>query len=264
MFRISRLGMLAAVAALVLLASCGRHASVSDAANSAPGSGSSSSGTGPGGQGDWSTASPRPEGTGPESPLPRSKGGVSVSVAALPIGGPVGETQTSDHDVCVDVSWLGTVPSPVTISVTGVVVVDGPFASVDAAAAGCTTSDGPPCVGLRINSTSDSSTACAAGVRWDGKHAADGGSVELAGTLSCHSLGSAACHRALEKVKSDTGANGPVAFQFSTPPVSDTTSPPAGDTTSPPAGDTTSPPAGDTASPAAGDTTQAASDTNSP
>jgi hypothetical protein len=74
--------------------------------------------------------------------------------------------------------------------------------------------------------------------------------VELAGTLSCHGLGPAACRQVLEKVKSDTRTNGPIGFDF---PVTNTTSPPAGDT-SPPAGDTTSPPAGDTTSPPAGDT----------
>lgn len=250
MFKLSRLGPLVGVAVLVLLAGCGKHASVSDAANSAPRSGSSASGTGTDGQGAWSTASPRPEGTGPESPLPRSKGEVSVSVAALPIG-PAGSRPTNnDQAECLNVSWLGTLRSPVTITVTGVVVVAGPFVPADPAAAGCTADDGRPCVGMTITAASDS-TPCAAGLKWTGEPALNGGSVELAGTLSCHGLGPAACRQVLEKVKSDTRTNGPIGFDF---PVNNTTSPPGGDTTSPPAGDTTSPPAGDTASPSDGDT----------
>jgi hypothetical protein len=103
---------------------------------------------------------------------------------------------------------------------------------------------------MTITAASDS-TPCAAGLKWTGEPALNGGSVELAGTLSCHGLGPAACRQVLEKVKSDTRTNGPIGFDF---PVNNTTSPPAGDTTSPPAGDTTSPPAGDTASPSDGDT----------
>jgi hypothetical protein len=82
----------------------------------------------------------------------------------------------------------------------------------------------------------------------------NGGSVELAGSLSCHGLGPAACQQVVNKVKSDVLANGPVQFDFPVPPATDTTSPPATDTTSPPASDTTSPPAGDTTSPTPADT----------
>jgi hypothetical protein len=165
-------------------------------------------------------------------------------------GGPT----NNDQDACIDVSWLGTVLAPVTVTVTSVVVVDGPFVPVDATAAGCTSDDGPPCVGLTITAASDSSTQCAAGLKWTGERALNGGSVELTGILSCHGLGPAACQQVLNKVKSDALANGPVQFDFPVPPVTDTTSPPATDTTSPPASDTTSPPASDTTSPAPADT----------
>ena len=196
--------------------------------------------------------------------MPRSKGGVSVSVAALPIGGPVDtEFTNNDQYACVDVSWLGTLRAPVTITVTGVVVVEGPFEPVDVATAGCS-ADAPPCVGLTITAASDSSTQCIAAVRWTGERALNGGSVELAGPLSCHGLGPAACQQVVSKVKSDVLANGPVQFDFPVPPATDTTSPPATDTTSPPASDTTSPPASDTTSPPASDTTSPTpADTNS-
>ena len=196
--------------------------------------------------------------------MPRSKGGVSVSVAALPIGGPVDTEFTNNNQyACVDVSWLGTLRAPVTITATGVAVVEGPFEPVDVATAGCS-ANAPPCVGLTITAASDSSTQCIAAVRWTGERALNGGSVELAGSLSCHGLGPAACQQVVNKVKSDVLANGPVQFDFPVPPVTDTTSPPATDTTSPPASDTTSPPASDTTSPPASDTTSPApADTNS-
>lgn len=186
--------------------------------------------------------------------MPRSKGGVSVSVAALPIGGPV-DTEFTDNNqyACVDVSWLGTLRAPVTITVTGVVVVEGPFEPADAATAGCS-AGAPPCVGLTITVASDSSTQCIAAVRWTGERALNGGSVELAGSLSCHGLGPAACPQVVNKVKSDVLANGPVQFDFPIPSATDTTSPPATDTTSPSASDTTSPPASDTTSPTPADT----------
>jgi hypothetical protein len=172
----------------------------------------------------------------------------------LPIGGPVDtEFTNNDQYACVDVSWLGTLRAPVTITVTGVVVVEGPFEPVDVATAGCS-ADPPPCVGLTITAASDSSTQCIAAVRWTGERALNGGSVELAGPLSCHGLGPAACQQVVSKVKSDVLANGPVQFDFPVPPATDTTSPPASDTTSPPASDTTSPPASDTTSPTPADT----------
>jgi hypothetical protein len=172
----------------------------------------------------------------------------------LPIGGPV-DTEFTDNNqyACVDVSWLGTLRAPVTITVTGVVVVEGPFEPADAATAGCS-AGAPPCVGLTITVASDSSTQCIAAVRWTGERALNGGSVELAGSLSCHGLGAAACPQVVNKVKSDVLANGPVQFDFPVPSATDTTSPPATDTTSPSASDTTSPPASDTTSPTPADT----------
>ena len=262
MFSTSRVSLLAIAAALLLLAGCGTHASLSDV-SSGPGAVSSSPGAGHHGQSALSTAAPRPEGTGPESPLPRTKGGVSLSVAALPIGGSSVGTEFTNNDqyACVVVSWLGTLRAPVTVTVTGVVVVQGPFEPVDVATAGCS-ADAPPCAGLTITAASDSGTQCIAAVRSTGR--APSGSVELAGSLSCHRLGPAACQQVANKVKSDVLANGPVQFDFPVPPVTDTTSPPATDTTSPPATDTTSP-ATDTTSPPASDTTSPApTDASSP
>jgi cell division septation protein DedD len=168
------------------------------------------------------------------------------------------EFTNNDQYACVDVSWLGTLRAPVTVTVTGVVVVEGPFEPVDMATAGCS-ANAPPCAGLTITAASDSGTQCIAAVRSTGR-ALNGGSVELAGSLSCHGLGPAACQQVVGKVKSDVLANGPVQFDFPVPPVTDTTSPPGTDTTSPAAGttssasDTTSPPASETTSPAPADT----------
>lgn len=250
MFRASRVSLLAVAAALLLLVGCGTHASVSDTTSSGPGAGSSSPGAGHQGQSALSTVTPRPEGTGPESPLPRSKAGVSVSVAALPIGGPVGTPEFTNNSryACVDVSWLGTIRDPVTVTVTGVVVVDGPFESVDEATAGCS-AGAPRCVGLTITAAGDNSTQCIAAVRWTGQPAPNGGSIELAGSLSCHGLGPAACQQIVNKVRSDALANGPVQFDFPVPSVTDSTSPPVTDTPSPPASGTPAPTPANASSP---------------
>lgn len=187
---------------------------------------------------------PSTEGSGPESPLQPSGGGVSLSVPALPIGD--GGSSPTNEDVCIDVKWLGVLRPMVTLTVTDI-VIDGPFTTVDLAAAGCTGDDGPPCVGLRFTAADNAGVTCAAGVAWTGGRPTKGPSLELAGELSCPHLDSAACLQARNDLEAKARASGPVSFDYNLPPATGTpsttgpSSPPTPDTssTSPPG---TSPP----------------------
>ena len=140
-------------ALVLLLAGCGSH-------STANGSRSNSPSTGP-------ITEPSTEGTtGLESPQSPGNPGVSVSVAALPIGSGDSQPTPDGQDVCVDVLWLGTLRGTVTLKVTSVIVrPHPPFMTVDVATAGCTTDDGPPCAGLRLTAADNGGgKTCAVGI----------------------------------------------------------------------------------------------------
>ena len=182
---------------------------------------------------------PSAEGTGPESPLQPSSGGVSLSVPTLPIGD--GSSSPTNEDVCIDVKWLGVLRPMVMLTVTGI-VIDGPFTTVAPAVAGCTGDDGPPCVGLRLTATDNARVTCAAGVEWTGGRPTREPSLELAGELSCPHLDSAACQQARNDLEAKARASGPVSFDYNLPPA--TGSPSTTGPSSPPTTDksSTSPP----------------------
>lgn len=230
-FQILHFGPVTAALAL-LVAGCAGHATAHARAPT-------SVSTGP-------VTQPLTEGTGPESPLQSSTGGVSVSVAALPIGDN-GSSPTNEV-VCVDVQWLGEgkLRPAVTLTVTSV-VINGPFTPVDLATAGCMAEDGPPCIGLRITAA-DSGTKCAVGVKWTGIRATVA-SLELAGELSCPALNSATCQQVRDSLESKARDSGPVSFDFNLPP--DTASPSSPGTSSPTSTDTSSPPSASTSPPPA-------------
>ena len=128
---------------VLLLASCGAHAPVTGTSFNPPSTGSitgpPTEGTGsPPTEGTGGTGSPPTEGTGLESPQSPTSG-VSVSVAGLPTGDGNQAGVGSGNYECIEIQWLGaTIPSGVTVTITSVVVVQGDFTTVSAAAAGCT------------------------------------------------------------------------------------------------------------------------------
>jgi hypothetical protein len=234
---ILRFSTVAGILAL-LLAGCGGHPAAHRA-------GASSSSTGV-------LAAPATEGTGPESPLAAGSGGVAISVPSLPVGDGGSQPADDGQHVCVTVAWLGTLHSPATLTVTAVVVVNGPFRPAEAAAAGCTEDDGPPCAGLRVSAADNGGhTTCAAGVTWTGGRAVDRGSVELAGELTCQDLSLASCQQVRDGLQDQARARGPDGFDFPVPPAG-TSSPPPPSTSSPAPASTTPSPAPGTSSPQPG------------
>lgn len=177
-------------------------------------------------------AQPSAEGTGPEPPLQPSTGGVSLSVASLPVGDGGSNPTPDGQAVCIDVSWLGKLRPSVTLTVTNV-VVDGPFTPVDLSTAGCTADDGPPCVGLRLTAADNDGTTCAAGVKWTGVRGTEA-AVELAGLLSCPGL-DPACQQARDRLESMARASGPDSFDFDLPPDTSSPSSPVGTSPTAPA-----------------------------
>jgi hypothetical protein len=199
---------------------------------------------------------PSTEGSGPESPLQPSGGGVSLSVPTLPIGD--GGSTPTNEDVCIDVKWLGLgmLPPMVTLTVTDI-VIDGPFRTVGLAAAGCTGDDGPPCVGLRLTATDNAGVTCAAGVAWTGGRPTKAPSVELAGELSCPHLDSAACQQIRNDLEAKARASRPVNFEYNLPAATGSSS--ATGPSSPPATDTSSPSPSGTSSPSSPGTSSSSS-----
>jgi hypothetical protein len=192
---------------------------------------------------------PSTEGTGPESPLPASKGGISLSVAALPIGDGGSNPRPDGQDVCVDVLWLGTLHPGAMLTVTSVIVRE-PFTPVDVAPAGCTGDDGRPCVGLRLTAADNGGRTCAVGIKRT-RGRAGGGALELAGQLSCSD--SATCRQVFATVEnkardsSSAGFEFPIPVNTSSPPPTSTTPPPT--STTPPPTSTTPPPTSTTPPP---------------
>lgn len=234
---------------VLLLAACSGHATATDVnstvgANSSTGANASSSDTGP-------TDTPSIEGSGPESPQSAGDGGggggVSVSLAGLPIGGPA-DTFTNGNFECIQVAWLGKLPSGTTVTVTRAIVVAGSFNAVDLTTAGCPGGDSPACTDSHFSAADNNGgTSCWVAVEWTGTPAADQstqtGTVELAGELNCPDTGSTACHGAGASVQNS--GNSQVDFDFD-PPQTNTT--PDTGSTSPAGPDSTNPTSPDTSS----------------
>jgi hypothetical protein len=219
--RILHFSFVAGVLAL-LLAGCGSHSTADVPPPSSPG-------TSPATQ-------PSTEGTGLESPQAPGHPGVSVVTASLPVGG---HSSSGDSTVCVDVSWLGKLPSTITVTVTSVTPnPDPPFRTIDLAAAGCTADDGPPCAGLTFTAAdNDGGTSCAVGIGEQPGGTADQGTVALVGKLGCPDPDSAICQQTMASLDASRAS---ASFDLQPPD----TSSPTGDGSPPDAG---SPP--DTSSP---------------
>jgi hypothetical protein len=218
---------------LLLLAGCG---GLTTSHGPTPTSTSNSSAAEPATE---SAGTPSAEGTGTESPLPPTGGGVSLSVATLPIGSGDGPGNVTDEDVCVDLRWLGNLRPMVVLTVTNV-VIDGPFRPVDLATAGCTGDDGPPCVGLRLTDADNGGMPCAVGLAWTGVRATTA-SLELGGELSCPGLDSATCQQVRSGLEAEAQAKGSsIPFDFNVPPPTSPNSPTPTNTSSQSSPDTSS------------------------
>jgi hypothetical protein len=231
---------------VLLLAACSGQATATDAnssasANSSTGANSSSSDTGP-------TDTPSIEGSGLETPQSPGDSGVSVSLAGLPIGGP-GDTSTNGNFECIQVAWLGKLPSGTTVTVTRAMVVAGSFSAVDLTAARCPGGDSPACTDSHFSAADNNGgTSCWVAVEWTGTPAAgqptQTGTVELVGELNCPDTGSTACHSASASLQNS--GNSQVDFDFD-PPQTDTT--PDTGSASPASPVSTNPTSPDTSSP---------------
>lgn len=221
--RIMRLSSLAGTLVLLMLAGCGGHTTAHGASTTAP---ATAHGTQSNSPGNNDASQPPTEGSGPESPLPTSSNGVALSVASLPVGdggsNPTNDDQAGNPQAdCVDVLWLGTLTSPASVTVTGVVVTAGPFVPVDPGTAGCTADDGPPCVGQRFTAADNgSSSTCAVGAKLVTGQRAPSGAVELTGQFSCSGLSVAACQQVLSALRAKARQKGPDTFDFPMAPPS--------------------------------------------
>src|ERR1700722_8619569 len=105
-----------AYASVLLLVGCGANPTTSTTTSNSSTAGLTASpqtnGAGTSPQTEGAGTSPQAEATGPESPQPAGNGGVSVSLAGLPIGdgGQVGDNQGNNE--CVGVAWLGKISHP--------------------------------------------------------------------------------------------------------------------------------------------------------
>lgn len=268
------------VAGALLLAGCGQATSQlpspalanatpaaagtgSNAAPAAAGSGQSAApaaaGSGPSAAHTAARANPvtqpSAEGSGPESPLQKSSGAVSLPVASLPVG--VVGTLT-DKNVCLGVNWLGHLRPLVTLQVTGV-IIPGWSTTGDPAAAGCTAADGPPCTTLVLTSAgNDNGVKCSTSAEWQGVSPKTPPSLDLLGVLKCARSDAAACEQTLSDLKAK-----PAPLHYDLPP--DTSSPSPGGPSSPSTPDTSSPSSPDTSTPSSPDTSSPSSpDTGSP
>ena len=183
---ISRSSWLAGLLVLLLLG-CGGHAVVTGTNPSSPSVGF--------------TATPPLEGTGPASTSPGGGGGGGGAAVYVP-GLPIGNNNPSEEDInngeCAAFQWLGaTIPSGVTVTITSVVVVQGDFTTVSAAAAGCT---GAVCLGFQFNAADTSQdTNCYVAVQYTGSLPIPTppvyGYVRFDGELSCPNTDSATCQQ---------------------------------------------------------------------
>src|SRR6516225_3962384 len=110
-----------ACALVLLLVGCGTNPTTGTTTSNSSAAGLTTSP-----QTNGAGTTPQTEGTGPESPQPAGNGGVSVPLAALPIGdgSPVGANQGNNE--CVSVAVIGKINHP-GVELTVTVGVTGPF-----------------------------------------------------------------------------------------------------------------------------------------
>jgi len=221
-----------ACAVVLLLVGCGTNPTTSTTTSNSSASGLTASpqtgGTGTSPQTEGAGNNPQTEGTGPESPQSAGNGGVSVSLAGLPIGDGSPEGDNLGNNECVRVAVLGKINHP-GVELTVTVGVTGPFTKVDSAAAGCP-QDNPPCEGTKFTIANDSAgTNCYAGVQYTGPSLSDtspaaSGTLKLDGDVSCQNVDSTTCHKYRDEVlQSGISANGQssVSISFTGPTTTD-------------------------------------------
>jgi hypothetical protein len=184
----------AAVAIVLGLAACGVSSSTSDSASSSSASeGTSSSPAGdtasPPASDDESTLPAEP--TGPESPLPGTHGGGSISAPPLPIG-------VSADTACVTVNVLlnggNPLPAGYSITVTRVLVTPNPPVAVVDEVDQCSTTCGKAALSASELSCQVAVTDSAGTIDPDGQGQDQDAFIELDGRLECPStVSSAAC-----------------------------------------------------------------------
>ena len=212
--RILRFSLLAGLLVL-LLASCGGQAGVAGTASSSPSTGF--------------TVTPSIESTGQESsqsPSNGGGGGVSISLPGLPIGnaGPEAENNNGSAE-CVSVPWAGKMPAGVTLTVTSVMIAQGPFTVIDVTTAGCSAAIEvrPGCVGFQLNAADNGGgQPCFAGVEWAGSgppQDTGDGYLRLGGELSCANADLAACQKIGKAIMNSAPAplGTSVSFDFCAP-----------------------------------------------
>jgi hypothetical protein len=179
------------------------------------------------------TATPQVEGTGPEAPQSPGNGGISVSLAGLPVGdGSVVAVNNNGNDECISVLWPGHMPSGVLLTITNAVITQGPFTVVDVTTAGCSAADEslPACAGFQLSTAdNDNGSACYAGIAWTGNGPQpDQGHLTLAGVLSCPGTDLATCqtigHQVQNSAAPPLGTS--IRFYFCGPGCDDYPSPP--------------------------------------
>lgn len=211
-------------ALVLLLVGCG--AGTTTSATTSPSStagftASSTAGSTASPQPEGAGTSPQTEGTGSEPPQSSGNGGVSVSLAGLPIGdgSQVGDNQGNNE--CISVAWLGTINHPgVVLTVTDVGVTGQPpaqFTTVDVGAAGCP-QDKPPCVGSKFTmAENNAGKVCYAGVQYTGPPLSDtspsaNGALTVNGDLSCQNVDSATCQRYRDEVLAEGNSSVDISF----------------------------------------------------
>lgn len=204
-----------ACALVLLLVACGGNPTTSTTTSNSSTTGLTASpqtnGAGTGPQTEGTGTSPQTEGTGPESPQSAGNGGVSVSLASLPIGefGQVGDNQGNNE--CVGVAWLSHITHAGVVLTVVDVVVKPPdlFAKLDPATAGCP-QDRPPCVGSKFTmADNDSGKVCYSGVQYTGPALPDtntpaDGTLQLAGSISCQNVDKTTCKGYLQAADGGT------------------------------------------------------------
>jgi len=218
-----------ACALVLLLVGCGGNPTTSTTTSNSSTSGLIASpqanGAGAGPQTEGAGTSPQTEGTGPEAPQSAGNGGVSVSLASLPIGefGQVGDTQGNNE--CVGAAWLSHIThAGVVVTVTDVVPKpDDLFTKLDPATAGCP-QDRPPCVGSKFTmADNDAGKVCYSGIQYKGPTLTDpntpaDGTLQLAGSISCQNVDRATCKGYLQAAGGGTTT---IPIQFSATSTSD-------------------------------------------
>lgn len=201
---------------------------------------------------------PSAEGSGPESPLQKSSGAVSLPMATLPVGA-VGTL--TDKNVCIGVNWLGNLRPHVTLKLASV-RIDGWSTTGDPAAAGCTDADGPPCATVQLSDADNGiGLTCVTGAEWTGVTPKERPSLLLSGELDCAPADAAACEKTRNDLKARLGEVGPATLTYDLPP--DTSSPSPGGPSSPATVDPSSPSPPDPSSPSA-PSSPSSPDTSSP